>query len=140
MTSRERMLYQQIHPLKLLTDFGTSFASTGLLWQGQWQYALVAAFLPSIAVTVWLMRFADLRRYRDTALGAYVARHMTTRIVAERIAGQLLVWAGAVTHVAWLLPFGYFVIVLAWLNGLWAPAPSPSSESTATAGSHGSMG
>lgn len=131
MTSSEKVLYQQIHPAKLLTDFGTSFASAWLLWEARWAYAALVALLPSIAVTVALVRFADLERYRRTSLGGYVARHMPARAVGGRIAGQLLVWGGAAAHVPWLLPFGYFVIVLAWLNGLWAPQASERTSSAA---------
>jgi hypothetical protein len=120
--ANDKLLYQQIHPAKLLTDFGTSFASTYLLWEHQWLYAGLVAFAPSIVVTVLLIRFADLERLRNTWFGAYVSKHMPGRIVAERSVGQLLAWAAAVMHVPWLVPFGYFVIVLAWLNGLWAPS------------------
>src|SRR5262245_15364866 len=121
MTSNEKLLYQQIHPAKLLTDFGTSFASTWLLWEARWGYAAIVAFLPSLAVTLWLVRFGDLARYRNSQLGDYVTRYMPQKVVAERIAGQLVVWGAAIVHVIWLIPFGYFVIALAWLNGLWAP-------------------
>jgi hypothetical protein len=123
-TKNDKLLYQQIHPAKLLTDFGTSFASTYLLWEHQWWYAALVAFAPSIVVTVMLMQFADLERLRRTWFGAYVSKYMPGRIVAERSVGQLVAWAGAATHVTWLVPFGYFVIVLAWLNGLWAESPA----------------
>ena len=121
MTLKEAMLYHQIHPAKLLTDFGTSFASSWLLWDGRWAYALSVDFLPSLLLSAVLVRFAELESYRRTSLGSYIASYMTPKIVAARSAGQLIVWAGAAIHVAWLLPFGYFVILLAWLNGLWAP-------------------
>jgi hypothetical protein len=121
MTPRDKRLYHQVHPLKLLVDFGTSFASAWLLWQARWLPALLVGFLPSFAITWWLMRFADLERVRRSWFGGYVTRHMPNKIVAERIAGQLLVWGGAIAHIPWLVPFGYFVIVLAWLNGLWDP-------------------
>jgi hypothetical protein len=119
MTAQERMLYQQIHPAKLLTDFGTSFASTWLLWQAHYATAAIIALLPSIAITLLLMRFADLERLRATHLGGYLTAHMPANIVWSRIFGQLMVWAGALSHVAWLIPLGYFIIIMAWLNGLW---------------------
>lgn len=123
MTSQERMLYQQVHPAKLLTDFGSSFASTWLLWQGQYVPAVIVGFLPSIAITVWLVRYCNLQNLRASWFGNYLTEHMPGRIVGARIAGQLLVWAGAIAHVPWLVPFGYFVILLAWLNGLWDLRP-----------------
>lgn len=131
MTSNEKLLYQQIHPVKLLTDFGTSFASAWLLWEAEWAWAAGVALLPSIVVTAWLVRFAELERYQHSFLGQYVQRHMPARIVRERIAGQLIVWIAAATHVPWLVPFGYFVIVLAWLNGLWAPLSAAADATRA---------
>ena len=123
MTPREKSLYQQVHPVKLLVDVGSSLASTWLLWEARWISAAVVGFVPSVIVTLWLVAFADLERLRGSRLGAYVAQHMPGRIVALRGVGQLVVWAGAALHVAWLIPFGYFGIVLAWINGLWDPAP-----------------
>lgn len=119
MTRTEKLLFHQIHPAKLLTDFGTSFASSWLLWNERWLEAALVAFLPSMIVSAVLVRFVDLTRFPHTWLGDYVARRMTSRVVAQRIAGQLLAWCGAITHLTWLVPFGYFVIVLAWLDGLW---------------------
>jgi hypothetical protein len=113
------MLFHQIHRAKLLTDFGTSFASSWLLWEKHWVSAALVAFLPSMALSAMLVKFADLERLQHTWFGDYVARQMTSRVVWQRIAGQVLAWAGAVAHVSWLIPFGYFVIVLAWLDGLW---------------------
>ncbi|HET8933434.1 MAG TPA: hypothetical protein VFN67_08350 [Polyangiales bacterium] len=122
MTSQQRMLYQQIHPAKLLTDFGTSFASTWLLWQAQYTAAAIIGLLPSIAITLWLTSFADLERLRASWFGNYLTAHMPAPIVASRIAGQVVVWGGAIAHVPWLIPLGYFAIILAWLNGLWDSA------------------
>jgi len=109
MTRAERLLYHQIHPLKLLTDVTTSFASTWLLWQARWVPALVVAFAPSVLVTVLLLRRADLDRLRDSRLGRYVSTFMTRRVEALRFGGQLVMWAGAAAHVPWLVPLGFTV-------------------------------
>ena len=129
MTRQEKLLYQQIHPWKLWTDFGTSFASAWLLWEARWGLALIVGLFPSIAITLWITRYVDLEPYRQSRFGAYLVGHMPAKIVTQRIVGQLLVWTGAASHVSWLIPFGYFLIVLAWLNGLWDPqAPAQSPE------------
>jgi hypothetical protein len=119
MTLREKILYHQIHPAKLLTDCATSFASSWLLWEARWTEAGLVAFLPSITATLILLFFVQLERFRDTPLGHYVHRTMTRKIEAARLAGQVVVWGGAVAHILWIVPVGYFVIVLAWANGLW---------------------
>jgi hypothetical protein len=49
-----------------------------------------------------------------------MAAFMTRRIEAVRFAGQFVMWAGAVWHVAWLLPLGFLIVAYGWANGLWA--------------------
>lgn len=50
MTRTQKLLYQQIHPLKLLTDFTTSFASSWLLWTRHWLEAGIVGLSPSVLV------------------------------------------------------------------------------------------
>lgn len=122
MNAKDRMLYHQIHPLKLLTDFTTSFASSWLLWEARWVPALLVAFVPSIFVSILLVR-TDLDRYAASPFGAYVAAHMTTRATLVRITGQLVMWIGAIAHLPWMLPLGLWIlVVLGWGNGLWRRA------------------
>jgi len=121
MTRSDKLLYHQIHPFKLLVDFGTSFASTWLIWEAHWSLAVGVGFLPSIITSAFLVALADLERYRHTALGLYIASHLTPSVTVTRILGQLLMWTGAAVHIPWLLPFGFIVIVFAWLHGLVSP-------------------
>ena len=99
MTSTERYLVHQIHPLKLLTDFTTSFASTWFLWERALWPALVVSFPPSIIVSILLLTRADLTRYRTTPLGCYVVSFMTRKVEAIRLGGQVVMWTGAAAHV-----------------------------------------
>jgi hypothetical protein len=71
MTGRERVLYQQIHPLKLATDSGVGFLSYYLLWQRRLGLgaALLLQFLPAILVSGALIRWADLEPQRRSAFG-----------------------------------------------------------------------
>lgn len=120
MTRGEKLLYHQVHPVKLLVDVATSFASSWLLWDARWTLAALVAFIPSIVVTAVLVLFVELEPYRRTVIGRYVAAHMTRKIEIYRLSGQAVMWAGAIMHVTWLLPFGFVIVLLAWLSGLWA--------------------
>jgi hypothetical protein len=125
MTRADKLLYHQLHPLKLLTDFATSFLSTWLAWEGRFAAAAGWAFLPSIAVTVALVLLVDLEPYKRSVLGHYVGSFMTRRIEALRLLGQVVMWLGAALHVPWSIPLGFLVIVYGWLRGLWLqPAAS----------------
>jgi hypothetical protein len=60
MDQKEKMLYHQIHPLKLLVDWGTMPVSLLLFWKHKPALALLVGFLPSIVATALMMRYADL--------------------------------------------------------------------------------
>ncbi len=60
MTLLEKSLYHQIHPAKLIADWGTGLLALYPFWQHQLWIAVVVAFVPSIIVTFILIRYADL--------------------------------------------------------------------------------
>ncbi len=114
----ERILYHQIHPLKLATDIGTAIAATALFWQWRAGLALVVGFLPSILVSAALLRWANLEPYRASAFGRYVGRFMTRRVELARLAGLIPLWFGAWLHRPALVALGGAWIVACWLWGL----------------------
>ncbi|HEY5362955.1 MAG TPA: hypothetical protein VIJ49_02005 [Aestuariivirga sp.] len=118
MTFKEKKLYHQIHPLKLLTDISTGLFTTYLLWQHDIFWFLILFLLPSVIVSLLLMRFAGLERLRDSHLGKYIARHMTSNVEATRLCGQILMWIAAWYHSTLFVSAGLLVIVVGWSNGL----------------------
>ncbi|MDL1898873.1 hypothetical protein FBQ82_21740, partial [Anaerolineae bacterium CFX7] len=65
MTFKEKMLYHQIHPLKLLTDISIGvFVTPYLLWQHNIFWFLILFLLPSVIVTFLLIKFADLEKQK----------------------------------------------------------------------------
>ena len=103
----------------------TSFASTWLLWQARWAAAAIVAFVPSIAVSVLVFWRADLARLSRTPMGRYVATFMSRKVEGIRLGGQAVMWAGAATHILWLVPSGFMIIVFAWMGGLLVPDRTP---------------
>ena len=122
MELRERVLYHQIHPLKLFTDVGTAAMAAVLLWRHALGAALVVGFVPSIAVSYALIRWANLEPYRNSAFGRYVRRFMTRRVEAARFAGLIPLWGGAWSHQLGVVGLGVLWIVGCWLWGLRSPA------------------
>jgi hypothetical protein len=118
MELRERVLYHQIHPIKLLTDVGTATLAAVLFWHHALGAALVVGFVPSIAVSYSLIRWANLEPYRNSAFGRYVRRFMTRRVEAARFAGLIPLWGGAWTHRAAVVGVGALWIVGCWLWGV----------------------
>jgi len=121
MTRKEKTLYHQIHPLKLLTDSSSATAALFLLWHKHLLAALLVAFVPPPIVSFLLIRYADLEKYRRSSFGQYLHRYMTRATEAVRLAGFILMAVGAWYHIVWLIPAGFLVVLLAWLRGVLFP-------------------
>jgi hypothetical protein len=114
----EKVLYNQIHPVKLFTDWFTTFISFVLVWFQKLSAGLIVAFVPTLIVRLILIRFADLERYKASLFGRYVARYMTRAAQAVRLTGYALAAIGAWTHFLPLVPIGIAVILVGWGWGL----------------------
>ena len=117
----ERLLYHQIHPLKLFTDVTTAIAAAGLLWTHRLGLAVLIGWVPSIAVSAALLRWADLEPYRASAFGRYVRRFMTRRVELARFAGLILLWGGSWLRRPALIAAGAAGILACWLAGIRNP-------------------
>ena len=114
MTLIEKSLYHQIHPLKLFT---AGLIALHPFWRHYFLIALLTAFAPSMVVSFFLIRFADLEKYKQSGFGKYVREYMTRPIEAVRFLGYGIMSLGAWLHAGWLIPIGLLVIALAWLRG-----------------------
>ena len=121
LTSSEKVLYHQIHPAKLSTDIASSLLSTYLFWVHQPILGILGGFIPSIIASAVIIRYVNLDNYRTSPAGRYLAKYMTRRIEALRMAGQIVVWFGAWYHAAWIIVSGYLIVVLGWMRGKIAP-------------------
>jgi hypothetical protein len=118
MTGAEKMLYHQIHPVKLTADIASCVISCALLWQHQLAVGMLVAWLPAIAASLLVTRFTSLERQQESAFGRYLSAAMTPAVMAQRMAGQIIMWLAAWQHAPVVMAMGALVIVLAWLSGL----------------------
>jgi hypothetical protein len=118
MNLQDRSLYHQIHPLKLLTDWGTGIFAPYLFWGHNLATALVIALIPSAIVSFVLIRFANLEKYKESSFGKYVHKYIKRQIEATRLAGYAVMAIGAWAHIIWLIPLGLLIILLGWIRGL----------------------
>ncbi len=121
MTREEKILYHQIHPLKLLTDSTVGFAALPLLWRHRLREALLVMFVPAIVVSVLIIRYADLEQYKQSPFGRYVGQYMTKEMQAVRSAGYLIMGLGAWHRRPWLIPLGVLVVLFGWFRGILFP-------------------
>src|SRR6195256_6497686 len=117
MNLKEKYLYHQIHPLKLLTDIGAAFGSLYLLWRHQLALALVVMLAPPLLVSFLLMRYADLEPYRQSAFGKYIARAMSHAMEGVRLAGMAVTALGAWYRSLWVIVTGTAIVLFGWLRG-----------------------
>ncbi len=122
MDLRERILYHQIHPLKLSADVVSGMAALFLLWSHDLTLGLLVAFLPPIAASGLVLRYADLERHRRSSFGRYMQRYMTGSTQGVRLVGNAVMMVGAWYHMAWALVLGLVLVLLAWLRGILFPA------------------
>jgi hypothetical protein len=121
MDFREKQLYHQIHPAKLFTDWSTGFIALYFLWQHNLVVALVIMFVPAITVSLLMVRYLDLEKYKQSPFGRYVRVYMARFIEMVRLAGYLVLALGAWYHVFWLIPLGVGIVLLGWLRGVLLP-------------------
>ena len=119
MTPKEKRLYHQIHPLKLLTDISAEFISLYLFWKHKFLAGLAIGIIPSIITSVLLLKWANLEKYKQSAFGRYINLHMTPFAVAICILGTILSHIGAWYSKPWLIPLGWLTVVLGWTQGLF---------------------
>ena len=122
MDRNARMLYHQIHPLKLAVDWITAFASLWFFWRHEWLTGLIILFVPSIVITAILVAYADLEKLRMSAFGRYIGLYMSALMQAIRFAGMFIMVLGAWYHSPLTIVAGLVVILLAWMRGLLWPA------------------
>jgi hypothetical protein len=118
MTRSEKILYHQIHPLKLGTDVTAAVVSLFFFWQHRFWLALVLHFGPPLVASALIISLSNLEPQRNSAFGRYVKRTMTRAIEALRLVGDIAVVFGAWFHSSIVITTGLVVIVAAWLSGL----------------------
>jgi hypothetical protein len=95
MTVQEKLLYHHDHPAKLIADAITAIVAAVLLWQQHLiRAAAVGLVLPALA-SACVLSFADVQRLVPVPSGRSGRRGMTWTMVLVRIAGVVMLWAGA---------------------------------------------
>lgn len=117
MTKRDRLIYHQIHPIKLSTDWLMGVLALAFFWRHQLAYALLIAFVPSILASIILMREANLERLKASPFGRFIEKNMTVGTQTIRFIGFAIMALAAWYHAPWLIAGGFLVILAGWF--LW---------------------
>ena len=120
MTWSERVLYHQVHPLKLAADIGSTIVSVPILWNGDVVLGLIVALGTPVVGSAVVLSTADLNATAASDLGAYLRRYMTPPVQGLRLAMGLLVLWAAWAHAVPLIAAALLIVALAWGYGLVA--------------------
>jgi hypothetical protein len=114
----DKVLYHQIHPLKLATDFVASLVSLYFFWQHRLFVALILHFVLPIVASLVVIYAVDLEPQKQSAFGQYVKRMMTRKIEAMRLSGDIVMVLGAWFRSLPLIGVGLAVVIAGWLSGI----------------------
>ena len=116
MTLKEKILYHQIHPLKLAADIGCEPVSLYFFWRHDFARGLATHFVPPIAASLILICYADFEAIERSKAGSYLRRHMSRTLEGIRFAGDMVMVIGACFHQPFLIVAGLGVVVIAWCS------------------------
>jgi hypothetical protein len=92
---REKQKYQEIHPVKLAIDISTALISIYFFWLQNLILGLTIGFLPSIIITAIIVKWVNLKKYKQSPFGKYIDKYMTSTIRLIRTMGFIAALAGA---------------------------------------------
>jgi len=119
---REKEKYHEIHPAKLAVDVSTALLSIYFYWVQDFILGTVIGYLPSVIVTVVIIKWVNLEKIKLSPFGRYIDKYMTNTIRLIRIAGLIVATIAAWYNIWWLVLVGLLVILLAWFRGKIIPA------------------
>jgi hypothetical protein len=117
MNFADKVLYHQIHPLKLGTDILASLVSLYFFWQHRLVVGLLLHLAPPLIASVVIIYMVDLEPQRQSTFGQYVKKMMTHKIEAIRLGGDVVMVLGAWSRSLPLIGVGLAIVIAGWLSG-----------------------
>ncbi|MFA6440653.1 MAG: hypothetical protein WCX28_15215 [Bacteriovoracaceae bacterium] len=115
----EKNLYQQIHPVRLAVDWLSGFTACYLFWQKEIAGGLIIAFIPSLIVSLVVMRFIDLEKVKGSTFGRYYKRTYKQSLDILRLGGFVVMAVGSWNHSLLTAAVGLVFIIGTWTYGLF---------------------
>lgn len=118
MTTDEKILIHQIHPLKFYTDFFSAIVALYFFWSQNVVVALIVSIIPPIIASIVVILFVNLEKYKGAALGKYFLKNMTPGRQFIRLLGFVIMAISALRHSFLFILVGAIVIVAGWFAGI----------------------
>jgi hypothetical protein len=119
MLYHEKLLYHQIDPLKLSVDIGCTLLALFFVWQHEWLKGVLTAFIPSMLISMYVIKYKNLEPLKASRLGKYIHGYMTKQIEYIRTAGLGVAAVGAWMNDSAILGLGLLIILATWLAGFF---------------------
>ncbi|HLP17109.1 MAG TPA: hypothetical protein VK470_12675 [Bacteroidota bacterium] len=119
MTYQEKLLYHQIHPLKLSVDVACAALALYFVWQHDWLWGIIIAFIPSMVASMYVLKYENLEPLKQSPLGRYVRSYMNKYMDWTRTGGLAVAAAGAWMHDVAFIGAGVAIICYTWLAGFF---------------------
>lgn len=118
MTFQEKNLYQQIHPVRLITDWTAGLTACYFFWLREIWLGVAISILPSLIVSLLVVRFADLEKIKSSPFGEYFHRTYTKTVDIIRFSGFVILAGASWWHFAPGMIAGLLIIIGTWTYGL----------------------
>jgi hypothetical protein len=121
----ERLLYHQVHPVKVLADSTSGMAALLLAWRGRAALGVAVVALPSTLSSALLIAFANLEREKGSRAGAYLRRYMTLPAQLGHLLGYAILFAGATRRRPFVMATGAAILLASWFYPVACRTPAP---------------
>src|SRR5699024_3316964 len=111
MNLKDKRLYDRIHTVKLWTDFIAVSIVVSFLSFHHLFIAFIVMFIPSIIVSVVMIKYADLEKQKQSRFGKYIRVSMTKAMEVIRLIGFISMIIGAWHHIIWIIFLGLMIIL-----------------------------
>jgi hypothetical protein len=112
----------------MLTDVTSAFTAVYLLWEHNLVAGVCIAFIPSTLLSMVLIAKVDLEKYKNSAFGVYIRKHMSSKALDWlRFGGLMVMMLGGWNRWIWLAAIGLCIVLFVWMRGL-LPQRSVSKE------------
>lgn len=115
----EKSLYQQIHPVRLFSDWAGGFTACYFFWQHDLVAGIIVAFIPSLIVSLIVVKFTDLQKLKNSTFGRYHKRIYNKTIDLARLGGFIVMASGSWYQSFEIAGAGLAIIIWTWMYGLF---------------------
>lgn len=115
----DKIKYVEIHPLKISIDVLSDIVAVGLFWKNYLLSGLAIAYLPSMLAAVFIMKYLDLEKYKNSKAGKYILKYKNLSADLSAIIGEIIIWIGAWNQSVYIIILGLLIFITSYCHGVF---------------------